>query len=136
MNTIRNIFKSKFSSNLKKPKRKTSGGKYKKEKKRKLTGRQNQARIVKIGDKKTKLLKTRSGSKKIISLLNNTVNIIVKGKAKNTAIKNVIETPSNTFLARQNILVKGAIIETELGKAKITNRPSQEGNIQAVLIPN
>ena len=114
--------------------RKTSGGRYKKPKKKKLTGRPGQARIVKIGNKKTKLLKTRGGSKKLTSFLNDIANIIVKGKGKNTKIKNVIETPSNTFLARQNILIKGAIIETELGKAKITNRPSQEGNIQAVLI--
>jgi len=39
--------------------RKVSGGKYKKPKKRKLTGRQNQTRVVKIGDTKTKLLKGR-----------------------------------------------------------------------------
>jgi small subunit ribosomal protein S8e len=114
--------------------KKVSGGRYKKPKKRKLTGRQKQTRIVKIGDKKTKLIKTRGGSKKLTSLSNNIVNIKIKDKTKNTKIKNVIETPSNTFLARQNILIKGAIIETELGKAKITNRPSQEGNIQAILI--
>jgi small subunit ribosomal protein S8e len=114
--------------------RKTSGGKYKRPIKRKLTGRQNQTRIVKIGDKKTKLLKGRGGSTKLVSFLGSIANVVSKGKAKKSGIKNVIETPSNTFLARQNILVKGAIIETELGKARITNRPSQEGNIQAVLI--
>jgi small subunit ribosomal protein S8e len=114
--------------------RKASGGRYKKPKKKKLTGRQSQARIVKIGNKKTKLLKTRGGSKKLTSFFNRIANVTIKGKSKNTTIKNVIETPSNTFLARQNILVKGAIIETKLGKAKITNRPSQEGNIQAILI--
>jgi len=54
-------------------------------------------------------------------------------KAKNVKIANVLETPANRFLARQNILVKSAIIETELGKARITNRPSQEGMVQAVL---
>jgi small subunit ribosomal protein S8e len=59
---------------------------------------------------------------------------MAKGKSKKVSIKNVLETPANTFLARQNILIKGAIIETELGKAKITNRPSQEGNVQAILI--
>ncbi len=114
--------------------RKTSGGRYKKPKKRKLTGRQNQSRIVKIGDAKTKLLKGRGGNTKLVSFFNNAVNIVIKGKSKKSLIKNVLETPSNTFLARQNILVKGAIIETDLGKAKITNRPSQEGNIQAKLI--
>ncbi len=114
--------------------RKASGGRYKKPTKKKLTGRQGQTRIVKIGDTKTKLLKGRGKTQKLVSFLNNIANVIAKGKAKKAKIKNVIETPSNVFLARQNILVKGAIIETELGKAKITNRPSQEGNIQAKLI--
>ncbi|MFH0808129.1 MAG: 30S ribosomal protein S8e [archaeon] len=114
--------------------RKTSGGRYKKPKKKKLTGRQGQTRIVKIGETKTKLLKGRGNTTKVVSFLNNIANVMAKGKAKKSIIKNVIETPSNLFLARQNILIKGAIIETELGKAKITNRPSQEGNIQAKLI--
>ena len=117
-----------------KPGRKASGGRYKKVKKRKLTGRQGQARIVKIGDTKTKLLSGRGNTNKLVSFFGNIANVMIKGKAKESKITNVIETPSNTFLARQNILVKGAIIETELGKCKITNRPSQEGNIQAVLI--
>lgn len=114
--------------------RKASGGRYKKPKKKKLTGRQKQARIVKIGERKTKIIDGRGNTKKLVSLLGNIANVIIKGKAKTATIKNVQETPSNVFLARQNILVKGAIIETELGKAKITNRPSQEGNIQAKLI--
>ena len=114
--------------------RKTSGARYKRPKKKKLTGRQGQARIVKIGYRKTKLLNGRGKTTKLVSFLNNIANVIVKGKSKKSAIKNVIETPSNTFLARQNILIKGAIIETELGKAKITNRPSQEGNVQAILV--
>lgn len=114
--------------------RKTSGGRYIKPRKKKLTGRQNQARIVKLDEVKTKLLKMRGGSKKLVSLTNDTANVISKGKGKNVKIKNVLETPSNAFLARQNILLKDAIIETELGKARITNRPSQEGNVQAVLI--
>jgi small subunit ribosomal protein S8e len=114
--------------------RKTTGGRYKKPKKRKLTGRQNQSRVAKLGEPKRKVLKTRGGTKKLVSFSNSEANIIKNGKSKNSTIKKVIETPSNIFLARQNILVKGAIIETELGRAKITNRPSQEGNVQAVLI--
>jgi len=114
--------------------RKTSGARYKRPKKRKLASRQGQSRIVKIGDRKTKLLIGRGKTTKLVSFLNNIANVIVKGKSKKSTIKNVIETPANTFLARQNILIKGAIIETELGKAKITNRPSQEGNIQAELL--
>ena len=62
------------------------------------------------------------------------INIKTKNKIQKVEIKNVVETPSNRFLARQNILTKGTIVETELGKAKITNRPSQEPIINGILI--
>jgi len=53
---------------------------------------------------------------------------------KKVIIKNVLETPSNRFLARQNILTKGTIVQTEEGKAKIISRPGQEGVINGVFI--
>ena len=40
--------------------RKTSGARYKRPKKKKLTGRQGQARVVKIGERKTKLIRNRN----------------------------------------------------------------------------
>ena len=114
--------------------RKASGGRYKKVKKKKLTGRQKESRVPKLGERKIKLMRGRGGNEKLTLFQENFVNLNAEGKTQKTTIKNVIETPSNIFLARQNILVKGAIIETELGKARITNRPSQEGNVQAILI--
>jgi small subunit ribosomal protein S8e len=115
--------------------RKISGGKYKKQRKKKLYEKQGQARIVKLGSIKRKQIRTRGGKLKTVLLSADEANIIDKKakKSKKAKIKNVLETPSNRFLARQNILLKGAIIETDLGKAKITNRPSQEGSVQAVL---
>jgi len=114
--------------------RKATGGKYRRLKKKRLSGRQKESRIVKLSEKKVKVIRGMGGRKKLVAFAENSVNVIVKGKAKKVEIKTVVETPSNTFLARQNILVKGAIIETELGKAKITNRPSQEGHVQAVIL--
>ncbi len=116
--------------------RKKSGGRYKKPKKRKSHSIAGQPRIVKLGATKKKILRVQGGNKKIVLFSAEIANITDKktGKCKKAKIKNVIETPSNRFLARQNILNKGAIIDTELGKAKITNRPSQEGNVQAILI--
>ena len=61
---------------------------------------------------------------------------MIKGKAQKAEIKNVVETPQNKFFARENRLLKGSIIDTTLGKARITNRPSQEGCINAVLVEN
>ena len=114
--------------------RKITGGKYKKARKKKLFERTSKSRIVKLGEEKKKFLRTKGGNFKLVSLSSNIANIIVKGKAKKAKIKNVIETPANRFLARQNILIKGAIIDTEVGRAIITNRPSQEGQVQAVLL--
>lgn len=114
--------------------KKNSGGKYKQARKKKAYERKGQARVVKLAEKKTKVLRTKGGYKKAVSITQNTINVIIKGKAKKASIKTVTETPSNRFLARQNILVKGAIVDTDLGKVKITNRPSQEANVQGIIV--
>jgi small subunit ribosomal protein S8e len=46
----------------------------------------------------------------------------------------IAENPSNRNFARRSIMTKGTVIETSAGKARITNRPGQEGAINAVLI--
>tara|TARA_Y100000310_G_scaffold22138_1_gene21319 strand:- start:2636 stop:3004 length:369 start_codon:yes stop_codon:yes gene_type:complete len=114
--------------------RKASGGRYKQPNQAKSHSRKGKARVVKLGERKTKVVRGMGGSKKIVSLSDNFASVVIKGKAKKVAIKNVLETPANRFLARQNVLVKGALIETEVGKARITNRPSQEGIVQAVIL--
>jgi len=114
--------------------RKISGGKYHKQKKKKLYERKGQQREVILGETKRKTLRVKGGNIKSVLLRANTVNISAEGKIKKAEIKNVEETPQNKFLARENRLVKGAIIDTSAGKARITNRPSQEGHVNAVLI--
>ena len=114
--------------------RKISGGKYHKQRKRRLHEKHGQERHAILGDVKSKKLRVRSGKLKTILLKSNIANIIVKGKAQKAKILNVIETPQNRFYARQNRLLKSALIQTSLGKAKITNRPTQEGQINAVLV--
>ena len=114
--------------------RKVSGGKYhpnRKRRKHEKTGKQTKP---KLGNIKTKTLRARGGSGKTFILFTNEANIMIKGKSKKVKIKNVLETPSNKFMARQNIFTKGSIIETDAGKARITNRPGQEGNVQAILL--
>jgi len=114
--------------------RKISGGKYKKQRKKKKGESQGQKRIVKVGEEKKKTQRTKGGNKKIVLLKGKFINLKVNNKIKKIEIKNVLETPSNRFLARQNVLTKGTIVETELGKAKITNRPTQEAVINGTLI--
>ena len=116
--------------------RKISGGRYIKRRKKKKYSLPGQKRIVKLSkEEKRKTQRTRGGNKKVFLLKGKFVNIQGKNKkAKKVEIKNVLETPSNKFLARQNVLTKGTIVETELGKVRITNRPTQEGMINGVLV--
>ncbi|MBP7708319.1 30S ribosomal protein S8e [Candidatus Pacearchaeota archaeon] len=114
--------------------RKISGGKYHKQRKKKKYEMKGNDRVVKLADRKTKTIRGRGGGLRTVSLSQNTINITKNGKGKIAKIKNVIETPSNRFLARQNVIVKGAIVDTDMGKARVTNRPTQEGHVQGVLV--
>jgi small subunit ribosomal protein S8e len=64
------------------------------------------------------------------------VNLFDPGVRKYTieTIKTVTENPANRHYVRRNIITKGSVIETSKGKARVTNRPGQEGMITAVLI--
>ncbi len=115
--------------------RKISGGKYKASRKKKKFELPGIPRKVHLKPKKAKILKIRGTNSKLVLLACDIANITnSKGKTKKAKIINVVETKANRFWARENRLIKGAIIDTEIGKAKITNRPGQEGSINAVLI--
>ena len=116
--------------------KKISGGLYHASRKSKLYEYIGQARVVKLGPTKSKEIRTRGGNSKVVLLMSDSVNVFnLKTKKSQVAkIVNVVETPSNRFLARQNVLQKSSIIQTSVGKARITNRPSQEGNVQAILL--
>lgn len=116
--------------------RKISGGKYKKLRKRKAYETRGKQSLAFLGETKKKHKREMGGVIKTVLLKCNTVNVVdpKTKKAQKATIKNVLEVPSNRFLARKNAIVKGAIIETSLGKAKVTNRPSRESIVQAVLI--
>jgi small subunit ribosomal protein S8e len=55
-------------------------------------------------------------------------------KTTKTEIVTVVENSANVHYVRRNIMNKGAIINTKIGKAQITSRPGQSGVINAVLL--
>ena len=114
--------------------RKRTGGKYQASKKKKMYEKPGQRRITKLGDEKRKSKKTLGGNQKVFLLKAKSINLQENGKMLKAEIKNVLETPSNRFFARQNILTKGTIVETNKGKARITNRPTQEGVVNGILV--
>jgi small subunit ribosomal protein S8e len=115
--------------------KKVSGGKYIARRKKKLRESLGQKRIVKLGEDKRRQKKVSGGIRKVFMLGAKFVNVQEKGKSKKLEIKNVVETPANRFLARQNIITKGTILLTDFGKVRVTNRPTQTGIINGVLIP-
>lgn len=115
--------------------KKISGGKYIQQRKKKKNERTGQKKIVKLADEeKVKIKRVLGGNFKRFFLRAGFVNVRNGNKTKKVKIKNVLETPSNRFLARQNVITKGTIVETELGKVKITSRPTQESVLNGVLI--
>ncbi len=116
--------------------KKTTGARYHKSRKKRKHELAGTPRIVKLKETKKKTLRVQGGNSKTVLLGDNKINTLdpKTKKSQVVQIKNVLETPSNKFLARQNILTKGALIDTEKGKVRITNRPSQEGCVQGILI--
>jgi small subunit ribosomal protein S8e len=117
-------------------KRKVSGGLYKKAKAKRKFELGREPTLPKLGERKIKKQRTIGGNTKIKILKAEFANVSnPKAKTvKKVKITGVLENPANPHYVRRNIITKGTIIDTELGKAKVTSRPGQEGAINAVLI--
>jgi len=117
-------------------KKKETGGSYKAYRKAKHLEKTGLPSLTKIDKKRTKLVRKRGGSKKIMLLSIDTANLYdpKTKKYQQVKVKTALENPANRHFVRRNIMTKGAIIETEAGKAKITSRPGQDGILNAVLM--
>ncbi len=91
---------------------------------------------TKLGERKPKSLRKKGGRRKTVMLAANVVNLLDPKTKKHSKvkIKNVLKNPANRHYVRRSILTKGTVIETEKGNARITNRPGQEGTVNAVLV--
>ncbi len=56
------------------------------------------------------------------------------GKSSKSKLLRVIRKPANVDYQRRGVITKGAIVETELGQARVTSRPGQDGVINAILL--
>ncbi len=117
-------------------KRKYTGKKYRyfrKKRKREL----ERPRIdTTIGEEKKKKQRVLGGNIKVKLFSTKFVNITDPSTNKTSKVK-ILRFESNQAskdLNRRHILTKGAIVETELGNAKITSRPGQSGTMNGVLI--
>ncbi len=117
-------------------KRKLTGGKLRKvRKKRKLDGG-SKFLDTRIAEKKIKIKRVYGGKKKVTLLSSDKISVSdpKTGRIQHIKLISVEENPANPHYARRNIITKGAIVKTEAGMARITNRPTQDGVVSGVLI--
>jgi small subunit ribosomal protein S8e len=55
-------------------------------------------------------------------------------KVTRMKITRVPDNPSNKDYARRGVITRGAIIETEVGTARVLSRPGQDGTVNAILV--
>ena len=92
--------------------------------------------FTKLDKKRITEIGTRWGHRKLRLLSEEYANIVdpKTKKYQKAKIKTILENPANRHFVRRNIMTKGSIIDTEIGKAKVTSRPGQDGIVNAVLI--
>jgi small subunit ribosomal protein S8e len=90
---------------------------------------------TRVDDRKLKLVETRGGNTKVRAIQNDVASVATgDGTTVQATIENVAENASNPNYVRRNIVTKGAVIETSEGRARVTSRPGQDGQINAVLV--
>ncbi len=119
-----------------KSRRKVTGGRLRAGRKKRKSEMGKERVEPVVGKGKAKKLRVQGGNSKMKILVAEeaTVLNLKTKKLKKSKILSVVENAANPHFARRNIISKGAVILTELGKAKVTSRPGQDGVIDAVLV--
>ena len=118
------------------PRRKQTGALYKDYRKKRQYELGREPSFTQLGKKRVQVIRTSGANRKLRILSSDTANLYdPKSKSfKQAKIKTITDNPANRHFIRRNIMTKGSVIDTELGKARITSRPGQDGVINAVLI--
>jgi len=116
--------------------RKPTGGKIQLARKKRKYELGREVVYPRIGEEKRDIVRTKGGGQKVKLSSLSFVNVVdTKNRTeKKVKILDVVTNPANPDLARRKVVTRGAIINTELGKARITSRPTQDGVANAVLI--
>lgn len=117
-------------------KRKSTGGRYRPLRKKRRREISREQQFAFIGTARLKLYRTKGGNRKVRILKAESANVLDPRTSvtKKVKIVTVKENTSNPHYVTRNIMTRGAVIQTELGLAKITSRPGQDGVVNAVLV--
>ena len=119
-----------------KSRRKYTGKKYKHFHKKRKRNLERPPIEASIGAEKKKKQRTLGGNYKLKLFSSNFINVTDLNTNKTSKVK-ILKFESNAAskdINRRHVLTKGAIIETELGRVKISSRPGQHGILNGILI--
>lgn len=116
--------------------RKQTGGKLKSSRKKRKYEFGTDPMFAEIGDDKITSKRIRGGDSKSKVIFGRQVNITdpKTGETKKGEITDVLENTANPHYVRRDIITKGCVIETNLGKALVSSRPGQDGCLNAILL--
>jgi small subunit ribosomal protein S8e len=117
-------------------KRKFTGKKYKHFRKKRKRELERPTIDTSIGEEKKKKQRVMGGNIKLKLFSSQYINVTDPNTNKTSRVR-ILDFESNDAskdLNRRHILTKGAVVETELGNAKITSRPGQHGALNGVLL--
>jgi small subunit ribosomal protein S8e len=87
-----------------------------------------------VGEQRFRVVDSRGKGGKIRALSTDVANVSDGDETVHATIQDVTENDANPNYARRNIITKGAVIVTNEGKARVTSRPGQSGQVSAVLL--
>jgi len=116
-------------------KRKDSGGRKRVNRKKRRYEKGFFPAETALGKNKSRILRKHGGNEKIRLLSVNQANISdASGKTTKVEIQRVVKNPANVDYNRRGVITKGTVIATELGTARVTSRPGQDGIVNAILV--
>lgn len=92
-----------------------------------------EATETRVDDPKLKTVVSRGNTTKVRAIATDRASVAVDGETQHTEIEDVVENPANPNYVRRNIITKGALVETGEGTARVTSRPGQDGQVNAVI---
>jgi small subunit ribosomal protein S8e len=113
--------------------RRTGGRRRPKRKKRKHELGRTPAE-TEVDEPRVRAIDARGNVEKRRALALDVASVADGGDTVEAEIEDVVENPANPNYVRRNIVTKGAIIETSEGRAHVTSRPGQNGQVSAVLV--
>jgi small subunit ribosomal protein S8e len=87
-----------------------------------------------VGEPTLKVLDARGNTRKARAVATDRASVVTDDGTRSATIEAVTENGANPNYVRRNIVTKGAVIETDEGPARVTSRPGQDGQVNAVLL--